>query len=133
MGHLRSTERLRILVSGRIAATPYQGGATWAVLQYLLGLRQLGHEVWFVEAITTAQLDPAGTTLARSANARYADRVLSDLDLGGRWALVREFTTETVGCDYQSLTATRWDVHINLSGCLNHPGFTGHIPVRIYV
>ena len=32
-----------------IAADPYQGGATWAVLQYLLGLRRLGHRVCFVE------------------------------------------------------------------------------------
>jgi hypothetical protein len=35
-----------------VAADPYQGGATWAVLQYVLGLRRLGHDVWLV--------DPAG-------------------------------------------------------------------------
>jgi hypothetical protein len=32
-----------------LAADPHQGGATWAVLQYVLGFEQLGHEVWLVD------------------------------------------------------------------------------------
>jgi len=40
-----------ILVSGMIAAHPWQGGATWAVLQYVLGFRRLGYEVYLVEPI----------------------------------------------------------------------------------
>lgn len=40
-----------ILVSGMIACDPHQGGATWAILQYVLGLRGLGHEVYLVEPI----------------------------------------------------------------------------------
>jgi hypothetical protein len=35
---------VRILVAGRLAGVR-QGGATWAVLQYVLGLRRLGHDV----------------------------------------------------------------------------------------
>jgi hypothetical protein len=124
---------LRILVSGRIAETPHQGGATWAVLQYLVGLRQLGHRVWFVESVPAARLHPVGTELARSINACYLSGVLSGLDLGGRWALMVEGTTESVGCDYRSLSGARWDVHINLSGCLGAPELTAAIPIRVYV
>ncbi len=40
---------LRILVSGMVAGDPHQGGATWAVLQYVLGFRRLGHDVVLVE------------------------------------------------------------------------------------
>src|ERR1700704_454556 len=101
--------RLRILVSGRIAASPHQGGATWAVLQYLLGLRELGHQVWFVEAIPAAQMAPAGAGPA-SVSAVYAGRVLADVGLRGRWALVAEGTTRTAGLEYPSLAAARWDV-----------------------
>jgi hypothetical protein len=36
---------VRILVAGMLAADPHQGGATWAVLQYVLGFRRLGHDV----------------------------------------------------------------------------------------
>ena len=45
------SEPLRILVSGMIAAVPHHGGATWAVLQYLLGFARLGHDVTFVEQL----------------------------------------------------------------------------------
>jgi hypothetical protein len=126
-------ERLRILVSGRIAATPHQGGATWAVLQYLLGLRELGHDVWFVEAIPAAQLRPAGAELACSLNAAYAARVLSGLGFAGRWALFREGTTHAVGLSYRSVAATRFDVHVNVSGCVRDDALTDPIPVRIYL
>jgi hypothetical protein len=58
---------VRILVSGRLAGVPGQGGASWAVLQYLLGLRRLGHEVRFVEPVS----EPArcGRYFARLARA----------------------------------------------------------------
>ena len=124
---------LRILVSGRIAATPYQGGATWAVLQYLLGLRELGHDVWFVEPIPTAQLGPAGTRLACSRNTAYAVSVFSAIGFKDRWALLREGTTETVGLSYRSIAATAFDVHINVSGALRDPELTDRIPVRLYL
>jgi hypothetical protein len=55
-----SRERLTILLSGMMAADPHQGGATWAVLQYVLGLQELGHEVVFVEPISRESLRPAG-------------------------------------------------------------------------
>jgi hypothetical protein len=126
-------DRLRILVSGRIASTPNQGGATWAVLQYLVGLRELGHDVWFVEAIPAAQVCPAGAGLAGSDNVAYAERVLSRLGFGGRWAAVAEGTTQAAGLDYRSLAAGRFDVHVNLSGCLREPELVAAIPVRIYV
>jgi hypothetical protein len=44
-----------ILVSGMIAADPWQGGAPWAVMQYVLGLRRLECEVFLViEALEKA-------------------------------------------------------------------------------
>ena len=43
---------MRILVSGMLAADPHQGGATWAVLQYALGLERLGHDVAVVDPRT---------------------------------------------------------------------------------
>ena len=54
------TRRLTIIVVGMIAGDPYQGGATWAVLQYILGLRQLGHNVHFVEPVAANKLQPPG-------------------------------------------------------------------------
>jgi hypothetical protein len=73
--------RLRIVVSGMIAKVPYQGGATWAVLQYLLGLKHLGHQVCFVETIEPGDLQPAGATLHESRNAEYFRSVMREFGL----------------------------------------------------
>ena len=62
-----------------IAADPDQGGATWAVLQYLLGFRRLGHRVIFVESIPEASLSPQGVPLDRTRNAGYFRRVMEDI------------------------------------------------------
>ena len=51
-------QRLTILLSGMIAADPFQGGATWAVLQYLLGLQRLGHDVVLIEPVPPKSLRP---------------------------------------------------------------------------
>jgi hypothetical protein len=42
-------DRLRVVVCGLVAEASGLGGAAWAVLQWVLGLRELGHEVLLVE------------------------------------------------------------------------------------
>src|SRR5256885_3535365 len=48
-------DKLTIVVSGMVAGDPHQGGATWAVLQYILGFRRLGHAVSFLEPKVDAE------------------------------------------------------------------------------
>ena len=126
---------LRILVSGMIAADPHQGGATWAVLQYVLGLQRLGHEVWFVEPIAEKALRPAGGTLAESVSAAYFREVVSDFALAGRAALLLAGTEETVGLTHAELRAIaqRADVLINVSGMLEDPALLEPIRTRVYL
>ena len=76
-----SDHRLKVLVSGMIAGDPHQGGATWAVLQYVLGLRRLGHEVLFVEPVAEKVLRPAGVPLATTNNAAYFRAVIEQFEL----------------------------------------------------
>jgi hypothetical protein len=54
-----------------IAAIPHQGGAAWAALQNLLGLKRVGHDVCSVEPLQEASLRPAGAPLEHSINAAY--------------------------------------------------------------
>ena len=94
MSRPKSSARLRILVSGRIGATPYQGGATWAVLQYLFGLRSLGHDVWFVERLVAEDVVPFGHHRPGSVNAAYCDQVLAGHGFDGRWSLLDHFDSD---------------------------------------
>src|SRR5918997_1645094 len=99
-----ATPKLTILLSGMIAAVPHQGGATWAVLQYLLGLKRLGHDVYFVDPVEEAALLLAGTQ--QTVGLPYAR--LSEL-------------------------APRTDVLINISGLLADEALTANIPLRVYL
>ena len=66
-----SKNPIRIVFSGMIAADPYHGGATWAVLQYVLGLKKLGHEVLFVEPMKASSQRPPRVPLPASENVGY--------------------------------------------------------------
>ena len=127
--------RLTIIVSGMIAADPYQGGATWAVLQYVLGLRQLGHDVYFIEPVAETKLQPRGKGLSHSSNATYFRSVTRQFDLESHAALVVRGTQETVGLSYDTLrtVASECDLLINISGMLSDPALTERIPVRLYL
>jgi hypothetical protein len=96
---------MRILVAGMVAADPHQGGATWAVLQYVLGLEELGHDVWLV--------DP---TEANGEVSRY----FSGLALGPRASLGR----------YRGPVP---DVLLNVSGMLRDDRILSNTPVRVYL
>src|SRR5215213_8556813 len=96
---------LSILFSGMMAADPYLGGATWAVLQYVLGLQELGHEVVFVEPIRAAAIRPAHSSLNDSNNAAYFRQIVADFKLADQAALLLEGTRQTVGLSYDELQA----------------------------
>ena len=129
------SRRLNILFSGMIAADPHQGGATWAVLQYLLGFRRLGHDVYFIEPVPANALRPAGVSLGESENAKYFRRVAEQFDLSGRAGLFIPGTFQTVGMPYDDMMAAgaRADVILNVSGMLDDVQITRLIPRRVYL
>jgi len=129
------TRRRSIVVSGMIAAVPRQGGATWAVLQYVLGLRALGHHVSFVESVAPSAVAPTGATFAESLNASYFAQVMSEFELDTVSALLLAGTTETAGLSYAAVQTIcgQADMLVNISGNLRDPCLAGRIPVRVYV
>jgi hypothetical protein len=131
MSHAKPT----IIVSGMIAAAPGQGGATWAVLQYVLGLRELGCDVCFVEPVQAKALRPAGADLRESTSAEYFSAVVNEFALPGRAALLLSGTRETCGLDYDELLSisARADALINISGMLTDEALLQRIPVRAYL
>lgn len=115
-------------MSGMVAGTPSQGGATWAVLQYLLGLRRLGHDVCLVEPVDVPDL-------TGSASARYCSDVLDRFGLGHRWCLVTPGRGGTAGMDRTAMLefARSADLLINVSGMLTDEDVLAAVPVRVYL
>ena len=61
--NLKSAIQMRILFAGIIARYPF-GGVTWCSLMYLLGLRALGHDVFYIEDTGECVYDPIQNTRA---------------------------------------------------------------------
>jgi hypothetical protein len=117
-----------VIVSGMVAATPWQGGASWAVLQYLLGLRRLGCDVYFVEPVREADA-------SRAAVVGYATDVLERFGFAGRWGLVEDDggTVEGMSRDRLRAVSRRAELLLSVSGMLAAPDVLDHVPVRAYL
>jgi hypothetical protein len=123
---------MRVVVSGMVAGDPCQGGASWAVLQYVLGLRRLGHDVLLVEEWKP----PAGAgTLAGTPSGSYFHDVVRSFGLEADSALLRAGGRETAGLSYGQVheRCRHADLLINISGILTDPDLVSNVPVRAYV
>lgn len=114
----------RIVVASMVAGVPGQGGWVWAVLQWVLGLRQLGHDVLLVEPLECIQ--PA----TRSAFAA----VVEEFGLNGAAAMVTP-GREAAGLDFDQVAdrCRRADLLVNIAGVLGDPELFEPIPTRAYV
>ena len=73
------------------------------MLQYVLGFRQLGHEVYLVEPVPAKSLRPAGTSLTNSENGKYFRQVVTEFELIDHSALLAGDSKETCGLSYSQL------------------------------
>jgi len=121
-----SASRLRILLSGMVAGDPRQGGASWAVLQYVAGLEELGHEVLLVEPVAAEALEQAGEVVS------YFESLPL---IAGRAALLARGSERTVGVSYARLLefADDADLLLNVSGMLRDERLLEAVPVRAFL
>src|SRR5436853_1351091 len=109
---------MRVLFAGIIARYPF-GGVTWCSLMYLLGLRGLGHEVFYIEDTGECVYDPIQNTVATdpSFGTAYIHDALEPFGLGDRWAFVN-YDGSYHGRSQPSVRAfaADADLFVNLSG-----------------
>jgi hypothetical protein len=109
---------VRVLFAGIIARYPL-GGVTWCSLMYLLGLRALGHEVFYIEDTGECIYDPEQNTRAvdPSYGLRYIDAALRPHGLGDAWSFVN-YDGSYHGRSREDVIAyaRSADLFINLSG-----------------
>src|SRR5207237_8033908 len=109
---------VRVLLAGIIARYPL-GGVTWCSLMYLLGLRALGHEVFYIEDTGECIYDPEQNTRALdpSYGLRYIDAALRPFGLGDRWSFVNYDGSYHGGTRERVVDYARSaDLFVNLSG-----------------
>jgi hypothetical protein len=85
----RNRGKMNIILAGVMGRYPY-GGVAWCSLMYLLGLRKLGHRVWYLEDTGECNYDPAANS--KATDPKYAldfiRNTLSPHELGERWCYV---------------------------------------------
>ena len=109
---------MKILFAGIIARYPF-GGVTWCSLMYLLGLRALGHEVFYIEDTGECVYDPVQNTRATdpSYGTGYIHAALAPHGLGDRWAFVNyDGTYHGRSAEDVRRFCADADVYLNLSG-----------------
>ena len=109
---------MKILFAGIIARYPF-GGVTWCSLMYLLGLRALGHEVFYIEDTGECVYDPVQNTRATDPGygTSYIHDALEPFGLGDRWSFVNyDGTYHGRSADDVRRYAADADLFINLSG-----------------
>jgi hypothetical protein len=80
---------MKVVLAGIIARHPF-GGVTWCSLMYLLGLRDLGYEVLYVEDTGECVYDPVQNALSLdpSYGTTYIHHALAPFGLGDHWSFV---------------------------------------------
>lgn len=80
---------MRIVFAGIIGRYPW-GGVSWCSLMYLLGLRKLGHDVFYLEDTLECNYDPEKNTIAEDPAyaLTYIQDTLQPFGLGDAWCYV---------------------------------------------
>jgi hypothetical protein len=109
---------VRVLFAGIVGRYPL-GGVTWCSLMYLLGLRELGHEVFYIEDTGECVYDLEQNTRALnpSYGLRHIASSLAPYGLGDAWSFVN-YDGTYYGASRERVVdfARTADLFINLSG-----------------
>ncbi len=108
----------RIVVGGRVASAWGQGGAIWAVANWLLGFEALGHDVTLIEPVDSIEIAALADTLSATRSA------LRDMGVAAEFLPVRR--NGPLGALTEAATAIdRADLIFDLSGVLGTEGLLG--------
>lgn len=112
-GH--GTEQLRIIVCGYIGLFP-AAGAVWDYIQYPLGLKAMGHDVYYIEDTGNwPQYLPEDAKQDGSYNIEFLRRVMNDFGMQDRWAYLDPVSGEWAGMSENHVSQLRRDADLMIS------------------
>jgi len=126
------------IVAGAIANKPFNGGEPWVRLSWLVGLRRLGFDAYFVEALREgACVDAAGdpAPFERSANRSHLEAVMREFELLDKTALIDGRGGSLYGIDPAELggLVAEAEVLFDMSGHLGDIAPMAQARRRVYV
>jgi hypothetical protein len=133
-----ASSRLRIVVLGYVVRGPI-GGMVWSDLHYVLGLRSLGHDVWFLEDSDDypSCVDPVRKTIGTdpTRGLGLASALFERAGFGDRWAYHDAHTATWHGPAGGQIrtNAARADVLLNLAGVNPIRPWLEEIPHRVLI
>jgi hypothetical protein len=115
-----------IIVGGSLAARPHVGGHTWVFLQYLLGFRQLGYDVLFLD-----RLEP--DMEAGHEGRRYLADVMERFDVP--WGLFSDRGRDVYGLSRSEILerAGRSVLLLNVMGFIDDEETLEAAPLRAFL
>lgn len=127
-----------VIVSGSVANKPANGGNVWERLSWVVGLRRLGVDVFFLEQIAPeACVDDQGSQVefARSVNRGFFNHIAEWFGIADRAALVCADRRECAGLAWPELVdvAESADLLLNLSGHLTLDGLIDRVRRTAYI
>lgn len=127
---------MKIVVGGFLGLFP-TGGATWDYIQYPLGLKWMGHDVYYIEdTMLYPVYQSAGDDWDDcSGGVEYLRQAMEKVEMGDRWAYRDVATGKLFGMTEAKLkeVLSTADVLINVSSALFMREEYERIPVKILV
>jgi hypothetical protein len=124
-----------VAIAGSVAQRPGRGGHAWVFLNYLIGLRRLGHEVIFIDRLTAEMMGAEGEDISRSPQARWLEHVMAENGFGDHYFLL-EGDGSNGGADARRLLLDRLrstDLLINVNGFLRDAELLAAPQVRAFL
>jgi hypothetical protein len=126
-----------VLFSGSLVGHPVgYGGNMWAFLQWLVGFRRLGLDVYYVEEHGSGTwMDEAlkAAPLEQSANARYFRRIVEQFDLGERAALLESGSDAHVGLSREDIADVAPSIDLFLNQFGSYTAVLGRVRRSVYL
>lgn len=129
---------ITVLVSGALANKPMNGGEAWVRLSWVLGLKQLGMNVYLIEQIGRETcVDAEGTVVAfeESINLAYFKQTTAQFGLADAAALIYAEGEQVFGMTFAEAVelAESADLLVNISGHLSLAPLLRRIRRKAYV
>ena len=129
-------KKLRIIVGGYIGLYP-TGGATWDYIQYPLGLKMLGHDVYYIEDTMQYPIYQANGAKWNDASAcvQYLKEMMEGFGFKDRWAYKDIASGQCFGMSEERVQniCKSADIFINISCSTFLRDEYLNIPIRILI